>query len=59
MLAGHNVVVEYVRNALASVTDLVVFLRRTPEGRRIDQVLEVHGWDGTSWRHRVLYEAER
>ncbi|MEK7252419.1 MAG: ATPase, T2SS/T4P/T4SS family [Actinomycetota bacterium] len=59
VLAGHNVVVEYVRDALASVTDLVVFLRRTPEGRRVDQVLEVDGWDGSAWRHQALYEAAR
>ncbi len=59
VLAGHNVVVEYVRDALASVTDLIVFLRRTQEGRRIDQVYEIDGWDGTTWRHRVLFEAGR
>lgn len=59
VLAGHNVVVDYVRDALASSTDLVVFLRRTPEGRRIDQVLEVSGWDGNGWGHRVLYERSR
>jgi len=59
VLAGHNVIVDYVRDALASVTDLVVFLRRTPEGRRIDHILEVDDWDGAAWRHRVLYEAAR
>jgi pilus assembly protein CpaF len=57
VLAGHNVIVEYVRAALASVTDLVVYLRRVPGARHVEQVLEVTGWDG-AWRHRVLYEAD-
>jgi len=41
VLAGENVVVEYVRAALASVVDLVVFVRRTPEGRRVEEVVTV------------------
>ncbi|HEX5630222.1 MAG TPA: ATPase, T2SS/T4P/T4SS family [Acidimicrobiia bacterium] len=58
VLAGQNVVVEYVRSALAAVTDLVVFLRRIPQGRRVEQVIAVEGWEGT-WRHRVLYSADQ
>lgn len=57
VLAGHNVVVDYVRDALAAVTDLVVFLRRTADGRRVDQVLEVDRWMGASWGHRVVHQA--
>ncbi len=58
VLAGQNVLVDYVRGALAAVTDLVVFLRRTSGGRRIEQVIAVEGWDGT-WRHRTLYDGGR
>jgi pilus assembly protein CpaF len=57
VLAGQNVMVEYVRSALAAVTDLVVFLRRTPTGRCIDQVIAVDGWEGT-WQHRVIYDGD-
>jgi pilus assembly protein CpaF len=45
VLAGSNVHVEYVRRALAAVTDFVVFLRRDPSGRRVDEVVAVDGLD--------------
>lgn len=38
VLAGENVAIPFVRATVASVTDLVVFLRRTPEGRRVDEI---------------------
>jgi pilus assembly protein CpaF len=41
VLAGENVVTEYVRSALASVIDLVVFLRRLPTGRVVQEVAVV------------------
>lgn len=41
VLAGENVVVEYVRAALASVIDLVVHVTRTPDGRRVEEVVRV------------------
>jgi len=41
VLAGENVVTEYVRSALASVIDLVVFLRRLPTGRIVQEVAVV------------------
>jgi pilus assembly protein CpaF len=41
VLAGENVVVEYVRAALASVVDLVVHARRTPQRRLIDDIVRV------------------
>jgi pilus assembly protein CpaF len=45
VLAGSNVHVDYVRRALAAVTDLVVFMERTPSGRRIREVTGVVGID--------------
>lgn len=41
VLAGENVVTEYVRAAVASVVDLVVYLRRLPVGRFIDEIVRV------------------
>lgn len=45
VLAGSNVHVEYVRRALAAVTDLVVFMERAPTGRRIREATRVTGID--------------
>jgi pilus assembly protein CpaF len=45
VLAGSNVQVEYVRQALAAVTDLVVFIRRTASARRVEEVVRVDGLD--------------
>ncbi len=41
MLAGENVAVSFVRRAVAAVADLVVFLRRTPTGRRLEEIVAV------------------
>jgi len=41
MLAGENVAESFVRRAVAAVADLVVFLRRTPAGRRVDEIVAV------------------
>ena len=41
MLAGDNVAESFVRRAVAAVADLVVFLRRTPLGRRVDEIVAV------------------
>lgn len=41
VLAGENVIVDYVRSALASVVDLVVHVRRTPGGRFVDEIVRV------------------
>lgn len=43
VLAGQNVVVDYVASALASVVDLVVFLRRRPADRVVEEVARVIG----------------
>ena len=41
MLAGENVAEAFVRRAVAAVADLVVFLRRTPLGRRVEEIVGV------------------
>jgi len=41
VLAGENVAVSFVRRAVAAVADLVVFLRRTPAGRRVEEIAAV------------------
>jgi pilus assembly protein CpaF len=41
MLAGDNVAESFVRRAVAAVADLVVFLRRTPLGRRVEEIVAV------------------
>jgi len=43
VLAGQNVLVDYVQTALAAVADLVVFLKREPSGRYIEEVARVTG----------------
>jgi pilus assembly protein CpaF len=41
VLAGQNVAIPFVRQTVATVTDLVVFLRRTPQGRRVEEIAAV------------------
>jgi pilus assembly protein CpaF len=41
MLAGDNVAEPFVRRAVAAVADVVVFLRRTPLGRRVEEIVTV------------------
>ncbi len=41
MLAGDNVAETFVRRAVAAVADMVVFLRRTPLGRRVEEIVAV------------------
>lgn len=41
VLAGENVSIPYLRRTVSSVIDLVVFLRRGPEGRRVEEIVEV------------------
>jgi pilus assembly protein CpaF len=43
MLAGDNVSVGYLRRAVSSVIDVVVFLRRVGTQRRVVEILGVHG----------------
>jgi len=41
MLAGENVAEAFVRRAVAAVADLVVFVRRSPLGRRVEEIVAV------------------
>lgn len=41
VLAGENISIPFLRRTVASVVDLVVFIRRGPLGRQIDEVLSV------------------
>ncbi|HSG78590.1 MAG TPA: ATPase, T2SS/T4P/T4SS family [Acidimicrobiia bacterium] len=43
VLAADNVAIPFVRKAVAASVDVVVFLRRTPDGRRIEEIAEVTG----------------
>jgi len=55
VLAGQNVLVEYVSAALASVVDLVVFLRRRPTDRVIEEVVEVTGVTAGRFQVKPVY----
>jgi pilus assembly protein CpaF len=41
VLAGQNVAIPFVRQAVAAVTDLVVFVRRTPRGRVVEEIASI------------------
>jgi pilus assembly protein CpaF len=41
VLAGENVAIPFVRRAVAAVIDLVVFLRRSGTGRRVEEIVSV------------------
>ena len=41
VLAGENVAIPFVRRAVAAVIDLVVFLRRSGAGRRVEEIVSV------------------
>lgn len=41
VLAGQNVAIPFVRQAIASVTDLVVFVRRTRRGRFVEEIAAI------------------
>jgi pilus assembly protein CpaF len=41
VLAGQNVAIPFVRRAVAAVVDLVVFLRREPSGRYVEEIAAV------------------
>jgi pilus assembly protein CpaF len=41
VLAGENVAIPFVRRAVAAVIDLVVFLRRSGVGRRVEEIVSV------------------
>ena len=41
ILAGQNISIPFVRSSLTGVIDLVVFLRRRPSGRRVEEIAAV------------------
>ena len=43
VLAGQNIVIDYVATALSRVIDLVVFMRRRPDRRSVEEVVTVSG----------------
>jgi pilus assembly protein CpaF len=55
VLAGQNVGVEYVRAALASVVDLVVFMIRRRGNRVVEEVVEVGGRSGVGFDCETVY----
>jgi pilus assembly protein CpaF len=55
VLAGHNVVIDYVASALASVVDLVVFMRRRPTDRIVEEVVRVMSVDSGRFRVEPIY----
>ena len=55
VLAGQNVLVDYVQSSLASVADLVVHLKRTPAGRFVQEIAEVAGVSGGTFEVDYVY----
>lgn len=55
VLAGQNVLVDYVATALASVVDLVVFMRRLPTERVVEEVVAVEGVDSGRFQVDQIY----
>jgi len=41
VLAGDNIAVSFLRRTIASVVDVVVYLKRTSEGRSIHEILAI------------------
>ena len=57
VLAGDNISIPFLRRTVASVVDLVVFLRRDATGRYVDEVLSVpQQLDGDVFTVEALYE---
>jgi pilus assembly protein CpaF len=56
VLAGQNVVVDYVAASLASVVDLVVFLRRRPTHRVVEEVVAVQGRKDGQFKVDRIYQ---
>jgi pilus assembly protein CpaF len=58
VLAGQNVVVDYVAASLASVVDLVVFLRRRPTSRVVEEVIAVKGRESGQFQVERIYKRQ-
>ncbi len=60
VLAGDNISIPFLRRTVASVVDLVVFLRRGPSGRRVEEILSVPAQlDGDVFTVDPLYVRSR
>ncbi|VAV95884.1 Conjugative transfer protein TrbB [hydrothermal vent metagenome] len=59
ILAGSNVTVAFAERTIAAVVRYVVFLRRTPSGRVIEELVEVRPTDRGTWSTRSIYTATR
>jgi len=59
ILAGSNVTVAFAERTIAAVVRYVVFLRRTPSGRVIEELVEVRPTDRGTWSTRSIYTAKR
>jgi len=57
VLAGENVAIPYLRKAVASVIDIVVFLSRSGSHRHIEEILEVsHRYDADGFATTPVFE---
>ncbi len=57
VLAGENISIPFLRRTVASVVDVVVYLRRTDHGRYVDHVVRVpRQLDGSVFTVEALYE---
>jgi pilus assembly protein CpaF len=59
ILAGSNVTVAFAERTIASVIRYVVFLRRTPAGRILEELVEVLPTDRGTWTTRSIYTATK
>ncbi len=55
VLAGENIVVDYVRTAIVAATDIVVFLNRSASGRHVEEIAAV---DDSADLLRTLYRRD-
>ena len=57
-LADSNVSIGSVRNQIANAIDIFIHLKRDAKGnRRVEEVAEMTGFDGTDYRLNYLYRA--
>ncbi|GBE25490.1 putative conjugal transfer protein/MT3759 [bacterium BMS3Bbin02] len=59
ILAGSNVTVGFAERTIAAVVGYVVFLRRTPAGRLLEEIVEVRPTDHGTWTTHNVYTTKR
>lgn len=59
LLAGFDVPMKAVRSWVASCVDVVVFIERTAEGRKIKEVITVQGMEGEVYRISPRYSLKK